>query len=290
MQLVIVTGLAGAGKTLVLHALEDMGYYCIDNLPPTLMQTFVDLCREKREGKNDDLIAIGIDIRGRAFFEDIKVQLDILKTKNINYELLFMDASDAVLIQRFKETRRIHPLARQGSLQEGIMKERELLQELRESANHVIDTSNAAPQETKKRIKTLFSDGDKRGFPISFRSFGFKWGSPTDADVVMDVRFITNPFYVDELKHLTGKDQPVIDFVMGVPETQTFLVKFDDLLEFLVPQYIEEGKGQLVIGMGCTGGVHRSVALADRLQKTWAAKGYAVTVEHRDIGLAGRKT
>ncbi|MGI5877088.1 MAG: RNase adapter RapZ [Christensenellales bacterium] len=285
MRLVIVTGMSGAGKSQVIRTMEDIGYYCVDNLPPMLIPTFVELFTQRSgSGSGNGNIAVGVDIRGGEFFDSIYEAL--LKIKDMaKYEILFMDASDAVLIKRFKETRRSHPLlAGMGSLRESINRERDLLQRLRESAHHVIDTTSLSTRELRKKLMELFLEGAAEDrFPITIVSFGYKWGMPADADMVLDVRFINNPFYIDRLREHSGRDEDVIAYVMGMEETRTFLSLTTRMLEFLIPQFIKEGKGQLVVALGCTGGMHRSVVIADAVGERVARMGYRVTVDHRDL-------
>ena len=282
MRLLIVTGLSGAGKTMVIRYLEDMGFFCVDNLPPKLILQFVKLC-EQSEGRIDR-VAIVVDIRGRGFFDDLLGCLSEMKDEGYNYEILFLEASDNVLIKRYKESRRAHPLVKEGRIISGIQKERERLERIREIADHIIDTSNLYPKQLKENLVELFHDNqNNEGLLISIISFGFKHGILLDADLVFDVRFLPNPFYVDELKIHTGQKPEVRDYVFKFPETKKFMDKLVDMLEFLIPNYIKEGKLQLVVGIGCTGGMHRSVAIADTLYEILQEKGYRVSVEHRDI-------
>ncbi len=282
MRLLIVTGLSGAGKTMAIRYLEDMGFFCVDNLPPKLILQFVKLC-EQSEGRIDR-VAIVVDIRGRGFFDDLLGCLSEMKDEGYNYEILFLEASDNVLIKRYKESRRAHPLVKEGRIISGIQKERERLERIREIADHIIDTSNLYPKQLKENLVELFHDNqNNEGLLISIISFGFKHGILLDADLVFDVRFLPNPFYVDELKIHTGQKPEVRDYVFKFPETKKFMDKLVDMLEFLIPNYIKEGKLQLVVGIGCTGGMHRSVAIADTLYEILQEKGYRVSVEHRDI-------
>ena len=282
MRFIIVTGLSGAGKTLVSHYLEDMGFFCIDNLPPKLMPKFAELCYQS-EGKIDQ-IAVVVDIRGGGFFDDLFECLDIMKESGYPYEILYLDASDEVLMRRYKESRRIHPMMKEGRVIEGIHMERERLEKLRRIATKIIDTSSLLPIQLKEVIANLVSDGDShQKLIISVVSFGFKYGILTDADIVLDVRFLPNPFYIDELKDHTGKEPVIKKYLFKFSETRTFLKKLDDLLEFLIPLYIKEGKSQLVIGIGCTGGMHRSVTIADAAAEKLRKHGHHVIQEHRDI-------
>jgi UPF0042 nucleotide-binding protein len=286
MRFIIVTGLSGAGKTLVIHYLEDMGYFCIDNLPPKLMPKFAELCYQS-EGKVDK-IAVVVDIRGGGFFDDLFECLDIMRESGYTYEILYLDASDEVLIRRYKESRRMHPLGKEGRVIQGIRMERERLTKLRESATHIIDTSSLQPKQLREVIRELVSENSTyKGMIISIISFGFKHGMLMDADMVFDVRFLPNPFYIEELKEHTGKEPVIKEYLFMFPETQTFLAKLEDMLEFLIPYYIKEGKSQLVIGIGCTGGVHRSVTIADAACDMLRKHGYHVILEHRDVSQKG---
>lgn len=282
MRFVIVTGLSGAGKTQAIRCLEDLGYFCVDNLPPTLIPKFADLCYQT-EGKIDK-IAVVIDIRGGKFFDDLFESLKGLSAEDYKYEILFLDASDEVLIKRFKESRRSHPLAAGGRIQDGIDEERERLKEVKSKADNIIDTSNLTPRQLKEEIVHIFvEEKNFEGIIISVVSFGFKYGIPLDSDLVFDVRFLPNPFYVETLKKKSGKDEPVKEYVMKWPEAGEFLKKVTDMVEYLIPFYIKEGKTQLIISIGCTGGRHRSVTLADKLYEALKQNGHRVVVSHRDI-------
>ncbi|NMB32783.1 MAG: RNase adapter RapZ [Clostridium sp.] len=282
MKLLIITGISGAGKSLVVKYLEDVGFFCVDNLPPLLIRKFVEICIQSRGKLNK--IALVIDIRGGELFEDLVPELNDLREAGIAYDIVFMEASDNVLIKRFKESRRTHPLATEGRLIEGITKERKRLSEIKKSATHVIDTSNLTPRQLKQEIVEIFVEGKRfEGMIINIISFGFKYGTPIDCDLVLDVRFIPNPYYVDSMRRQTGKNVQVKDYVLGFKETSDFLIKMKDLLEFLIPNYIKEGKTQLVIGIGCTGGRHRSVAISEALCTHLSSKGHRVVIEHRDI-------
>lgn len=282
MQFVIITGLSGAGKTQTLRYMEDMGFFCMDNLPPKLIPKFAELCYQTSGDINK--VAIVVDIRGGNFFRDLFECLKNLKESGYDYEILFLDASDEVLIKRFKESRRTHPLAREGGLIDGIHKERQILSHIKENSTNIVDTSNLLTRQLKEVLMQMFSGKEKyKGMIISIVSFGFKRGIPLDADLVFDVRFLPNPFYIDKLKKLSGMEKPVKDYIFSFPETQQFLDKLEDMLEFLIPYYKKEGKNQLVIGIGCTGGMHRSVTIADALYITLKNKGYNVVIDHRDI-------
>ncbi|MGN0254653.1 MAG: RNase adapter RapZ [Chordicoccus sp.] len=287
MRLVIVTGMSGAGKTTVLHYLEDADYYCVDNLPIQLMVPFI---RIASAGSPDiySKIALGIDIRSGLTDDEMEGALAFLDQAGIRYEILFLDAADNVIIRRYKETRRTHPLAgRTGSIDEGICLERKQIRFMREHANYIIDTSKLLTRELKKEVVRIFvEDKNYKSLYITVQSFGFKYGIPADSDLVVDVRFLPNPYYVPELKPLTGNDKPIIDFVLSQKQTGEFLRRYTELLSFLIPNYIAEGKNQLVISVGCTGGRHRSVVLANEIYRILAKNTeYGVRIEHRDIGM-----
>lgn len=282
MRFVIVTGMSGAGKTSVLKFLEDINFFCVDNLPPALLPKFAELCYEQ-EGEIER-VAMGIDIRGGRLFNDLFEVLSDLQSKGYEYEILFLDASDEVLIKRYKETRRSHPLSRNGSIQEGILKEREILRNVKTKATYIIDTSQALTRQLKEQINGIFVENKKHeNLVITIQSFGFKYGIPTDSDLVFDVRFLPNPFYISELKELTGNDEPVSSYVMQFEESQMFLNKLVDMVEFLIPLYIKEGKNNLVISIGCTGGKHRSVTLANALYQALGQEKHTLLLQHHDI-------
>ena len=282
MRFVIVTGMSGAGKTSVLKFLEDINFFCVDNLPPALLPKFAELCYEQ-EGEIER-VAMGIDIRGGKLFNDLFEVLSSLQEKGYEYEILFLDASDEVLIKRYKETRRSHPLSRNGSIQEGIRKEREMLRDVKAKATYIIDTSQALTRQLKEQINGIFLENKKHeNLVITIQSFGFKYGIPTDSDLVFDVRFLPNPFYIQELKELTGNDEPVSSYVMNFKESQVFLHKLVDMVEFLIPLYIKEGKNNLVISIGCTGGKHRSVTLANALYAALGQEKHMLLLQHHDI-------
>ena len=281
MRLVLVTGLSGAGKSYAIRSMEDLGFFCVDNLPPLLIGTLVGLCRKQ----DMDKVAIGADIRGGRFFGDIYKALYDLKDYGINYEVLFLDATEETLVKRYKESRRAHPLAGDNtvSLTEAITNEREQLSRLRDNANFVIDTSQLLPKQLRERLTDVFADGAAAGFHITFETFGFKRGIPADADIVFDVRFIPNPFYVDRLKDRTGRDDEVKEYVMSFEGTTKFIDSVTEQLLFLIPMFKQEAKNELVVAIGCTGGMHRSVVLADILQMKMLKAGYRATVSHRDM-------
>ncbi|WP_234123043.1 RNase adapter RapZ [Clostridium hydrogenum] len=283
MRFVIVTGLSGAGKTQAVRSLEDLGYFCVDNLPPTLIPKFAEACFETK-GKIDK-IALVIDIRGGKFFDDLFVSLDYLKNNGYEYEILFLDASDEVLIKRYKESRRKHPLAPEGRILNGISLERKKLEEIRDRANDIIDTSKLATRELKEKITSIYREEGQveTELIITVLSFGFKYGIPVDSDLVFDVRFLPNPFYIPELKHYSGNEAPVSDYVKSFPQTNAFIDKLEDMLKFLIPHYLKEGKRQLIVAIGCTGGRHRSVTIANEIYKRLKDDGNIVNIDHRDI-------
>ncbi|MBE3571705.1 MAG: RNase adapter RapZ [Moorella humiferrea] len=282
-RLVIVTGLSGAGKTQAARCLEDLGFFCVDNLPPSLIPGLVDLLRQPaKNGKGIDKVALVMDIRGGQFFDDLEEALAYLDSRGIPYEILFLEAADEVLVRRYKETRRRHPLSSGGQILEGIIAERRRLEELRGRATKIIDTSELTPRQLKEQVAELFGDS-RRQLKISIISFGYKYGIPLDADLVMDVRFLPNPYYNPALRPFTGHDRCVADFVMASPEAREFIAKFAALLRFLIPQYQLEGKSHLVIAIGCTGGQHRSVTLANKLGEILRGDSYDVVVKHRDL-------
>ncbi|WP_240421534.1 RNase adapter RapZ [Paenibacillus periandrae] len=281
-KLVIITGMSGAGKTIAVQSLEDLGFFCVDNLPPVLIPKFAELIEQSkgRIGK----VALVIDLRGREFFTSLSESLRFLRENQaLKYEIVFLDATDSVLVQRYKESRRKHPLAPAGAPLEGILQERKLLEELKGMATQAIDTSSLKPSQLKEKIVSRFTHTEKDGISINVISFGFKYGIPIDADLIFDVRFLPNPHYVEALRPNTGQDSEVYDYVMKWGETQEFLVKLLDMLHFLIPQYKKEGKSQVVLGIGCTGGKHRSVAIAEYLGKVMGnSETEIVRVNHRD--------
>jgi UPF0042 nucleotide-binding protein len=284
MDFLIVTGLSGAGKSRAIEALEDIGFYCVDNMPPALISKVAEICLAG--SSKMDRIAIVTDLRGGDLFYGLFEELDQMRDKGFRYKLLFLDASDAELMRRYKETRRRHPLADLvgGGIGEAIRNERVLLKPAKERADYVIDTTHLSANELKQRMHSLFLDKLKNGMLVDVMSFGFKYGAPADADLVFDVRCLPNPFYIDELKHKTGLDDPVHDYVMQFPESQELLRKLRDLIGFLMPLYQKEGKSQLAIAFGCTGGKHRSVTFAMELYQFLLEQDLNVRVVHRDIG------
>lgn len=284
MKFVIVTGLSGAGKTQANRVLEDLGYFCIDNLPPTLIPKFAEACRQT-DGKIEKA-ALVMDIRGGKFFDAIFESLKYLKDNEYEYEILFLDATDEMLVKRFKESRRSHPLAQDGRVINGIEIERNKLRELKDRADIIIDTSKLEIKDLREKIVENYGEGQEqreRDISITVLSFGFKYGIPVDSDLVFDVRFLPNPFYIPELKKFSGLEVPVRDYVLGHEETQGFIEKLNDMLKFLIPNYVKEGKRQLIVSIGCTGGRHRSVAIAKSIYDSLSEGGYKATIEHRDI-------
>ncbi len=281
MKFTIITGMSGAGKSQVVKYMEDLGYYCVDNMPPMLLPKFAELC-DQSQGTFEK-VAIVLDIRGGEFFEDLVSNLEELERLGYYYEILFLDASNQELIKRFKETRRSHPLSMDGSLEEGISRERKKLQNLRQMAKNIIDTTGLDLQSLKEELRNLYIEGRKgRNLRISLTSFGYKYGIPLESDLVFDVRFLPNPFYVKELKEYTGDDPRVQQYVMNHEISRTFYDKLLDMIRFLIPNYIQEGKNNLVIAIGCTGGRHRSVTLVNKLYKELTEDGSRVTIHHRD--------
>lgn len=282
ITLILLTGLSGAGKSRALRDFEDIGYYCVDNLPPGLLVKFLDLCRQT--DKKISRIAVVCDLRGGEFFAAMSETVDMLRLLSLRFEFLFLEASDEAMIRRYKETRRRHPLAPRGGVLDGIKLERGLLSELRGKADRIIDTSDFSPADMREEIKKLYGQGvPETQMSVSLTSFGFKYGMPPDVDMVADVRFLPNPFYIAELKPLTGLDSPVRDFVLANPLTREFLTRYLDLLHFLLPHYRREGKQHLALAVGCTGGQHRSVALTEHIGADLAGLGCFVSLKHRDI-------
>lgn len=283
-ELVVISGMSGAGRSEAIHTFEDLGYFCIDNLPPSFLRQLVDLAH--LPGSRVRRLAVVSDLRAREFFEELAGELKRLEDGGVHYHVLFLEADDESLVQRFKETRRRHPLSDdESSLLDGINAERESLDPIRSRADVIIDTTDMRPQELRAEIRdTFFGKNLARTLAITVNSFGFKYGVPSDADIVMDVRFLPNPYYDSQLRPLTGLDGPVEDFVLGRSETQAFLERWFALLEMLVPGYVMEGKHHLSIALGCTGGMHRSVVLAEKTAAFLCDEGYRVAVSHRDIG------
>ena len=284
MRFVVVTGMSGGGKSTVLKMLEDAGFYCVDNLPVPLIEKFMELIMTP--GTEITKVALGLDVRADQPFEDVRKILGKLREDGYTFEILFMDASDNVLIKRYKETRRMHPLSPEGRIEDGVRKERKILEGIKKKSDYVIDTSNLLTRELREELGRIFVGNEGyNSLMITILSFGFKNGIPADADLVFDVRFLPNPFYIDELKHKTGNDKEVQDYVLSFIEATDFMEKLVDMLNFLIPNYIKEGKYQLVVGIGCTGGKHRSVTLANELYARMKNRGsYGIKLYHRDIG------
>ncbi|MCR1889576.1 RNase adapter RapZ [Ligilactobacillus murinus] len=281
IQLVVVTGMSGAGKTVAMQSFEDLGYFCVDNMPPALLGKFWELVKES--GKISK-VALVIDLRSRAFYDEIFGMLQELDDGNdsLRPKILFLDASDEELVARYKETRRAHPLAMDGRVLDGIQRERELLSEIKSKAQLVIDTSKISPRQLREELFLNFESDQSTAFHVNVMSFGFKYGVPIDADIVMDVRFLPNPYYVKDLREKTGNDQAVYDYVMNSEMTEEFYQQFIKMLRFVMPGYQKEGKSSVTIAIGCTGGQHRSVALANRIGKALQEK-YPVNITHRDM-------
>ncbi|MCR4672601.1 MAG: RNase adapter RapZ [Lachnospiraceae bacterium] len=282
MSFVIVTGMSGAGKSTVLNLLEDDGYFCVDNLPVPFLEKFADMTWH--EENNISKVAIGIDIRSMKNLSMLDGVLRNMREAGHTYTIIFLDCSDQVLMRRYKETRRSHPLASGGRLGEALVKERQKLEFLREQSDYIIDTTKMKTRDLAAQVRKIFEGAGEERFFINIVSFGYKYGIPEDADIVMDVRFLPNPFYVDELKHRTGNDQQVRDYVLESDDAREFMAKMEDLCAFLIPRYIQEGKTSLVIAVGCTGGKHRSVAIANALCEALKSLHRNMGVEHRDIG------
>lgn len=283
MRFVIVTGMSGGGKSTALKMLEDAGFYCVDNLPVSLIETFINLIATP--GSEMSRVALGVDVRTDQSFEQATRIIQQLKEKGYNLEVLFMDAGESSLIKRYKETRRMHPLAPDGRVEDGVRREKKVLEEIRKSADYVIDTSNLLTRELKSELHRIFVENEEyNNLMITLLSFGFKNGIPADADLVFDVRFLPNPYYLEELKAKTGNDKEVRDYVMSFDVSVEFLNRLTDMINFLIPHYVKEGKNQLVIAIGCTGGQHRSVTLANELNERLKDQGsYGMKLFHRDI-------
>lgn len=283
MRFVIITGMSGGGKRTALKMLEDEGFYCVDNLPIDLLDKFVEIISNPGNGHKN--VALGLDVRSSQIFDDVQEALHKLKEEGNHFEVLFMDSDDATLIRRYKESRRMHPLSPEGRVEDGIIKERKVLKTTREKADYVIDTSNLLTRDLKKELNRIFiQNKEYNGLMVNIVSFGFKNGIPRDADLVFDVRFLPNPYYIEDLKNKTGNDVEVQEYVKSFPETKEFLEKLTDMVLFLIPNYVKEGKHQLIIGIGCTGGQHRSVTLANELYRCLLDKGsYGLKITHRDV-------
>ena len=283
MRFVIVTGMSGGGKSTALKMLEDAGYYCVDNLPVSLLDKFVELT--SLPDSEITKVALGLDARAGQSFLEVTDVIAGLKERGYHIEILFMDCSEATLIKRYKESRRVHPLAVEGRIEDGVSKEREILKDIHKMSDYVIDSSKLLTRELKEELDRIFVTGEGyNNLIVTVMSFGFKHGIPSDADLVFDVRFLPNPYYIDELKHKTGLDKEVRDYVMSYAEAEAFLNQLEDMLTFLLPNYVKEGKYRLVVGIGCTGGKHRSVTLANEIYRRLSVKKeYGIKIEHRDI-------
>lgn len=283
MKMVIVTGLSGSGKSEALNALEDIGYYCVDNLPPALLSKIAEISHSAQGGL--EKIAIGIDARGYKFFDDLNNNLEQLNNIGDRYEILFLDANDETLVKRYKMSRRAHPLGKEIDLLSAIAEEKKMLMTIRSKANYIINTSTLTAKNLKDEINSIFSSGESEPMLITISSFGFKHSAPMDADLVFDVRFMPNPYYIDDLRQLTGDDIKVQDYVMSSEDSHIFFQKLTELIDFLIPKYIEEGKSQLSIAIGCTGGKHRSVTITNRLYEHLKKNNSRVFKKHRDYTL-----
>ena len=281
LQLVIVTGLSGSGKSSAIHVLEDLGFYCIDNMPVALIPRFVELWESSREEVRR--VALGIDVRERHFLDEFPRVFEELRAAGVALEVLYLEASDDVLIQRFSETRRPHPAALGGVLKDGIRRERERLQAIREVADRILDTTALTVHELRAALRDLLERPDGGSMTIALVSFGYKYGLPSDADIALDCRFLPNPFFVEELRHQVGTDAPVAEYVLRREETQAFLARVTDLLEYTLPRYQHEGKSYLTIALGCTGGRHRSIVLVEEMRRRLQERGHRVLVRHRDV-------
>lgn len=285
MRFVILTGMSGAGKSTAIKMMEDIGFYCVDNLPIPLLEKFVELCGPQQNAELQK-VAVGIDIRSGQALGELREVLTRVRHSGVSYEILYLDAEDSVLVKRYKETRRNHPLASGERVDKGIAEERRRLAFLKQRADFIIDTSRLLTRELKAEIDKIFvQNQDYKNLFITVLSFGFKYGIPADSDLVFDVRFLPNPYYVEGLRAKTGNDREIQEYVLQFPEAHEFLDRLEDMLKFLIPNYITEGKNQLVISVGCTGGKHRSVTLANALyQRLSGQKEYGLKIEHRDIG------
>lgn len=282
MRFVIVSGMSGAGKSTALKMLEDLGFFCVDNLPPVLLTNFGEIASDRKLAI--DKVAVVVDIRCGEQLGSLAGPLETLRELGIHYEILFLDAEDDVLVKRYKETRRTHPLAKEERIETGILRERERIAFIKEDADYIIDTTTLLTRELKQEIEKVVDGQEKYGnFIITVLSFGFKYGIPNDADLVFDVRFLPNPYYEQALRPLTGNDRPIQEYVMKNGDGSRFLEKLSDMLQFLIPRYLDEGKNSLVIGIGCTGGKHRSVTMANGIYDRLRQLPYTVRMEHRDI-------
>ena len=282
MRFVIVSGMSGAGKSTALNMLEDMGFFCVDNLPVALLPSFGQIAFDRKVEVNQ--VAVTVDIRNGDQLQGLTNQLEVLYERGIKYEILFLDADEKTLVKRYKETRRTHPLAREDRIETGIQRERKMVSFIREKADYIIDTTSLLTRELKQELEKIYVNEEHySNFIVTILSFGFKYGIPADADLVFDVRFLPNPYYDPELRPLTGNDPAIQQYVTRSGDAQIFLDKLEDMLEFLIPHYIDEGKYHLVVGIGCTGGKHRSVTIANGIYKRLKNLPYSVRIEHRDI-------
>ncbi len=280
MSLIVITGMSGAGKSVVIHSLEDFGYFCVDNIPPQLIVKFAQLCDSSETIRNAAIVS---DMRAGGAKELLRA-LDELAEENYKYDLLFLEANDKTLVDRYKETRRKHPLSKNGLVTDAISTERHELAEIRGRATHIINTTDIKPAKLREHIRSIYTDFDvSNGLLINIITFGYKHGIPLDSDLVFDVRFLPNPFYIDELKHKTGLDEAVSSYVMNFDQSKKFFGMLLDMIEYLIPYYLDDGKSQLVVSIGCTGGHHRSVTIAEALFKTLKENGHRAVITHRDI-------
>ena len=278
-NLLIISGLSGSGKSTAVRVLEDLGYYCVDNIPPTLLPTFIELC--KKSDKEINKVALVIDIREKVSFESTPQVIQELRQKGYIVDIIFLESTDPVLVKRYKETRRKHPLSKDGNILEGISKEREMLEELKSLSSYKIDTSELNVHQLSDIIKNKFNQSDTQNILLNIMSFGFKYGIPNDADMIFDVRFLPNPHFVESLRNLNGTDEEVIDFIMNQNESVEFIKKFTDFLDYLIPNFEKEGKSYLTIAIGCTGGKHRSVAITNKVSEHF--NSLSPLIRHRDI-------
>ncbi len=282
MEFLVITGMSGAGKSQAVKVAEDMNYYCMDNLPPALLSKFAELCQESK--KAIEKVAVVVDIRGGEFFSSLFSELEDLNNMGIGYKILFLDSTDEVLIKRYKELRRPHPLTPDGSLINGITEERKVLQEVKNRADYILYTSKLTLGMLREEMNNILAEGgEKRNISISITSFGFKHGVLLDGDLIFDVRFLPNPYYIPELKEHSGKTEDVKNYVFKWSQTNIFITKVIDMLEYLIPYYVEEGKTQLVVGIGCTGGFHRSVAMTEKIGGILKSNGHRVIINHREL-------
>ena len=285
MEFVIITGMSGAGKTSALHVLEDIGYYCVDNIPSSLLSTLYTLC-SKSEDSNMSRVAVVVDVRGNENYKMMNAQIEEFKQAHSDVKILFFDAKTDLIIVRYKETRRKHPLAdrlKDGSVTEAVEFEKALLVPVKKLADYTIDTTYMSNKQLRERVMSMFMEDTSQALTLTFMSFGFKYGIPLEADLIIDVRCLPNPYYIPELKPLTGLDKVVRDYVLGSEETQEFIKRTLHMLDFSVPLYLKEGKSELVVGVGCTGGKHRSVTVARQLEEHFLKLGYKCVIQHRDV-------